>query len=188
MENQILVCPALYKDGTVLLLSPSIGRLHLLISENSNVTGDQRIGYLYRLDKKFVLKTPKDCTGKISYIKSDSASLKLGFREHFLSITRSSIETSEQKLSLKAAKIPPAENYITASMDGMFYLSSSPQDPPFVKIGDTVVPGQTIGLIEVMKSFYPVQFNGSQSAIITDIAITNASAVTSGTKLFIIKV
>ena len=40
---------------------------------------------------------------------------------------------------------------VTSPMVGTLYLASSPEDPPFVKIGDQVTPGQTLCLIEAMK-------------------------------------
>ena len=36
-------------------------------------------------------------------------------------------------------------------MSGTFYHSPAPGEPPFVKIGDRVTKGQTIGIIEAMK-------------------------------------
>lgn len=46
---------------------------------------------------------------------------------------------------------------VTAPMVGTVYLSAEPGAPPFVKIGDTVTEGQTLLLIEAMKTFNPVR-------------------------------
>ena len=50
-------------------------------------------------------------------------------------------------------------NYITitASMIGTFYRSSSPENPPFVNIGDTIKVGDTICIIEAMKLFNEIE-------------------------------
>ena len=40
---------------------------------------------------------------------------------------------------------------IRAPMVGTFHRASSPKDPPFVEIGDSIEPGQALGLIQVMK-------------------------------------
>ena len=42
-------------------------------------------------------------------------------------------------------------------MMGVFYRASSPSSPPFVKEGDTVKPGDVLGLIEAMKVFNDVK-------------------------------
>jgi acetyl-CoA carboxylase biotin carboxyl carrier protein len=50
-------------------------------------------------------------------------------------------------------------NYITvkASMIGTFYRSSSPETPPFVKVGDTINEGDPICIIEAMKLFNEIE-------------------------------
>ena len=41
-------------------------------------------------------------------------------------------------------------------LPGTFYHAPAPGEPPFKKIGDTVAQGDTIGLVEVMKTFTAV--------------------------------
>jgi acetyl-CoA carboxylase biotin carboxyl carrier protein len=45
---------------------------------------------------------------------------------------------------------------IVAPIPGTFYRRPSPNQPPFKEEGDAVAAGDTIGLIEVMKTFSPV--------------------------------
>jgi acetyl-CoA carboxylase biotin carboxyl carrier protein len=45
---------------------------------------------------------------------------------------------------------------IQAPIPGTFYRKPSPDQPPYVSEGDRVAAGDTVGLIEVMKSFTPV--------------------------------
>lgn len=40
---------------------------------------------------------------------------------------------------------------VTAPMVGTFYGSPSPKDPPYVRVGDEVKPGDVLGIIEAMK-------------------------------------
>ncbi len=46
---------------------------------------------------------------------------------------------------------------VTAPMVGVVYLAPEPGSPPFVKLGDTVSEGETLLLIEAMKTFNPVR-------------------------------
>ena len=50
-------------------------------------------------------------------------------------------------------------NYITikSSMIGTFYRSSSPENPSFVNIGDTIKEGDTLCIIEAMKLFNEIE-------------------------------
>ena len=55
-----------------------------------------------------------------------------------------------------AAAVPtqpqaPAGETVTAPMVGTFYTAPSPDQPPFVKVGDRVKKGDTLCLIEAMK-------------------------------------
>ena len=46
---------------------------------------------------------------------------------------------------------------IKAPIPGTFFRSSSPDQPPFKSAGDVVNEDDTIGLIEVMKSFHEIK-------------------------------
>jgi len=59
------------------------------------------------------------------------------------------------KEEIEAAK--KKGEYITSPMVGTFYRAPSPDSPPFVKVGDTVRKGQTIGIIEAMKIFNEIE-------------------------------
>lgn len=56
-----------------------------------------------------------------------------------------------QPAAAPAAAAPAAGATIDAPLVGTFYVASAPGEAPFVKPGDTVHKGQTIGLIEAMK-------------------------------------
>ena len=48
------------------------------------------------------------------------------------------------------------KNLLISPMVGVAYLSPSPDAPTYVKVGDTISEGQTICLIEAMKTFNPI--------------------------------
>nr|BBH94328.1 acetyl-CoA carboxylase, biotin carboxyl carrier protein [Thermogemmatispora argillosa] len=45
---------------------------------------------------------------------------------------------------------------IVAPLSGVYYAAPSPDAPPFVSVGDVIQVGQTVALIEAMKSFNEV--------------------------------
>ncbi|KQT28430.1 MULTISPECIES: acetyl-CoA carboxylase [unclassified Bradyrhizobium] len=45
---------------------------------------------------------------------------------------------------------------VVSPLPGTFYRRPSPDQAVFKEVGDTVAAGDTIGLIEVMKSFTPI--------------------------------
>jgi acetyl-CoA carboxylase biotin carboxyl carrier protein len=51
----------------------------------------------------------------------------------------------------------PEGHTMRSPMVGTFYASPNPDAPPFVKIGQTVKAGDTLGIIEAMKMFNPIE-------------------------------
>ena len=56
-----------------------------------------------------------------------------------------------------AARPRPNEHVVTAPMVGTFYASPAPDKPPFVSVGQAIKAGDTLGIIEAMKMFNPIE-------------------------------
>ncbi len=54
------------------------------------------------------------------------------------------------------APAPPAGDEVKSPMVGTVYLQAQPGSAPFVKVGDTVAEGQTLVLVEAMKTMNPI--------------------------------
>lgn len=67
---------------------------------------------------------------------------------------------SETAVTTPLPQAKPARAAIAIALEspmvGVFYQSPSPDDPPFVTVGDFVKVGQPIGLIEAMKVYSEV--------------------------------
>ena len=57
----------------------------------------------------------------------------------------------------KPGKDVPDGHTIRSPMVGTFYASPNPDAPAFVKVGQTVKAGDTLGIIEAMKMFNPIE-------------------------------
>jgi acetyl-CoA carboxylase biotin carboxyl carrier protein len=68
------------------------------------------------------------------------------------------------------AEEDPAHHFLRSPLTGVFYRSASPDTPPFVTEGQSVVEGQTIGLIEAMKVFseIPADVSGVVTRIVAE--------------------
>ncbi|MEO8857472.1 MAG: acetyl-CoA carboxylase biotin carboxyl carrier protein [Burkholderiaceae bacterium] len=64
----------------------------------------------------------------------------------------------------------PAGTVIKAPMVGTFYASASPGTPAFVKVGQQVKAGETLGVIEAMKMFNQIEADvaGTVQAILVE--------------------
>jgi len=75
---------------------------------------------------------------------------------------------------------------VLAPMTGLYYAAPAPDQPPYVAVGDIVQEGQTLCLIEAMKSFNEV--TAELSGQIAAIFATNQQPVTQGQPLLAIRV
>ena len=72
-------------------------------------------------------------------------------------------------------------------MSGIFYSRPALNKTPFVKEGDILKNGETIGLIEVMKSFYPIVYEGKNDAIVERIVVEDGMEVLENQPLVTLK-
>jgi acetyl-CoA carboxylase biotin carboxyl carrier protein len=78
----------------------------------------------------------------------------------------------QQRRHLPAA---PSANAVTAPMVGTVYLSPAPGAKPFVEIGQTVKEGQTILIIEAMKTMN--QIPSPRSGKVVDVLVGDGHPV-----------
>ena len=74
---------------------------------------------------------------------------------------------------------------VTAPMVGTAFIAPEPGAEPFVSVGDTVSAGQTLLLIEAMKTFNPVR--APKAGRVAQILIGDATPVEYGEPLIIIE-
>jgi len=67
-------------------------------------------------------------------------------------------------------------------MVGVFYRQAEPGTPPFVEVGDVVMTGQTLCLLEAMKLFNELQ--AESDGRVRSIHVENGQPVEFGTLLF----
>ena len=73
---------------------------------------------------------------------------------------------------------------VRAPMVGTFYLSPSPDEPPYVKVGDPVQKGKVLCLIEAMKIYNPIE--ADLDGEIVKILKENGEPVEFGEVLFLV--
>ena len=87
--------------------------------------------------------------------------------------------------TLSAEFDPKHAGAVTSPMVGVAYLSPEPSSPPFVQVGAHVTAGQTLLLIEAMKTFN--QIKAPKSGTITRILIEPGTPVEYGQPLMLIE-
>jgi len=83
-----------------------------------------------------------------------------------------------------AAETKSAAGAVTSPMVGTAYLRASPDADQFKKPGDAVKEGETILLVEAMKTFNPI--TAPKSGTLTELLVEDAQPVEYGEALFVI--
>ena len=93
---------------------------------------------------------------------------------------KSKTNISEEKVSNEQIK---EENIVKSPMVGVAYLSADPDSPAYVKVGQHVKAGDTLLLIEAMKTFNEIK--APKSGVIKNIVALNSQPVEFGDHLLI---
>ena len=93
---------------------------------------------------------------------------------------KSKTNISEEKVSNEQIK---EENIVKSPMVGVAYLSADPESPAYVKVGQHVKAGDTLLLIEAMKTFNEIK--APKSGVIKNIVALNSQPVEFGDHLLI---
>ena len=130
-------------------------------------------------------------------IEEGDIKIKLSRRNHAITDiyqeTKDEVNAREVTLNTKNNKLTTESNSdhtshinaVKSPMVGTVYTRPSPDADPFVKVNDKVKEGDTIVLIEAMKTFNSI--TATTSGTITKILIENAQPVEFGDPLFTIE-
>ena len=74
---------------------------------------------------------------------------------------------------------------VKSPMVGTFYLQPSPDAPKFVKVGDTVTAGQTLMIVEAMKTMNPIP--APKAGKVVEVLVEDGQPVEFGEPLVVIE-
>ncbi len=116
-------------------------------------------------------------------------------RQLLLGLYRKHIHLSKQQavaaapmgigMPAKAVDNKISGHVLKSPMVGVVYLAPEPGAKPFVKIGDSVKVGDTLALVEAMKTFNPVK--SDVDGIVKEILVSDGAAVEFETPIIVIE-
>jgi acetyl-CoA carboxylase biotin carboxyl carrier protein len=74
---------------------------------------------------------------------------------------------------------------VHAPLVGTFYVAPSPDADPFVRVGDVVEQGQTLGIVEAMKLMNPIV--ADEAGVVTEVLAGDAESVEYGQVLMYLR-
>jgi len=138
----------------------------IYLLENSNVNEIEASfwGRRYR-----VVKNPAIITGRTTAVSTDH---------------EGTIDESKPIKTVHTKTVTESNNHdkILSPMPGTFYMSSSPESPNYINIGDTVSKGDTLCIIEAMKIMNEIE--AEKDGIIKSVLVDNGQPVEYNQPLF----
>ena len=74
---------------------------------------------------------------------------------------------------------------VKSPMVGTVYLQASPEAPPFISVGDKVKKGQTLLIVEAMKTMNPIQ--APRDGVVVEVLVGDAQPVEFGEPLVLLQ-
>lgn len=84
-----------------------------------------------------------------------------------------------------ATIVAKAGEEVKSPMVGTAYLQASPEAPPFIKAGDKVKKGQTLLIVEAMKTMNPIQ--SPRDGVVVEVLVGDAQPVEFGEALVLLQ-
>jgi acetyl-CoA carboxylase biotin carboxyl carrier protein len=127
-------------------------------------------------------------------IESDLEAIEVKEGDQSIALTRrSALNFAEAPTShatpVAAAPVAATEVVVArhenSPMVGVYYAAPNPGEPAFIKVGQKVKAGDTIGIVEAMKIMNPIQ--ATQDGTIAEILVNNSDVIQFGQPLIRLK-
>lgn len=178
--------------GATILAAPKLGLFRPHKQEGDLVRGGDLLGVLKILERRYQVLAPEGAHGLVASLPA-GVEIAVGYGEALLelrALDAGSVASGALTASRSADKNAEGALVLRAPIHGVFYRRASPGAPAYIEEGATVGLGQTVGLIEVMKTFNPVVFNGlgfPATAVVAQIAAGDRQEVGAGDVLIVFK-
>ena len=134
------------------------------------------------------LITTQTKIGNLSKIKIKKGDYEIELSSEILNVANTSskaIQTTSQKSleETSTTEVANHDNIVKSPMVGVAYLSADPESPAYVKVGQHVKAGDTLLLIEAMKTFNEIK--APKSGVIKKIVALNSQPVEYGDHLIV---
>ena len=96
------------------------------------------------------------------------------------SATLQSVCAEAERPAAAGAKVHPTD--VVAPLHGVLHLTPSPDEPPYVNVGDPVQVGQVLGMLEAMKMFHTLK--SDVEGFVAAVLVASGSEVEAGQPLF----
>ncbi len=172
------------------LTAPTVGIFTSAASAGELVSAGQVIGRIEVLAVKYALRVPNGVAGRVtSDVGGGRTRVPVQYGDTLFTLSTTS-KVGATASAPSQAEGAEAKLSFLAPMSGRFYSRPSPAEAAFIRPGDTVQQGQTVGLLEVMKTFNRLVYQGEslpESAIVQRILPNDGDDVVRGDVILALK-
>lgn len=148
-------------DGKIALLAPMPGLYRGGFRRGALASEGMEIGALIVLGRARGLIVPRGVSGRVmEHADAHQSEPACAYGEPVLVIDPAIL--GEESMSEAEGAAAEDGLLLRAKMGGRFYRKPAPDQPDFVRVGDEITLGATLGLLEVMKTFHRIQFRDEQ--------------------------
>ncbi len=152
-------------DGLTELRSPGVGLWRGAPAPGEVIVGGQPIGELETLGVLTRLRAPAGVSGRVVEALGAASVLARRAAQHgdALLVLDPSVGAAADPRAAEARSAAQTDSgalVFRTPSSGRYYGKPGPGKAPFVAVGDVVVEGQSVALLEVMKTFNRVQYGG----------------------------
>ena len=185
-------------DGALRVLAPCVGWWSEIPHHGALLGPGSPIGRLYQLNRRFRLVLPDGASGRVTdglptHRVTPVEYGQLLFRLAPVRADGLGEVASDEQATLghpAGVDLPPGTRAIVSPTDGVFYRKSAPEAPPFVEVGQRIRVGQAIGMVEVMKTFNQILYQGPgfpDQAEVVEVRLQDAEEVRAGQVLVVVR-
>ncbi len=183
------------QDSHYHILSPAVGLFSLHHDNSDFLSKGSYIGKLKILATYYDLFLPDHVYGQIKVESEQDKNKYVEYKQLLFSLNISSeyasTDSGTEIADSKTDAYEQSENsfILTAITSGVFYSRPSSDSPPYVEEGQTIEKGRVIGLIEIMKTFNQIVFQGTDTTsngVIKKILVEDSQEVKWDQPLFVI--
>ena len=138
--------------------APRVGVFRAAMAAGDALREGRVLGRLTVLGRIFDVVAPGGVEGHVLWIEG---STPVQYGQELVRL--GSLTVAGGGETTEAANAASGGYAVKAPIYGIFYSRPSPDSPNYVEVGSEVTTGQTLGLIEVMKTFNPVKLGGAGS-------------------------
>jgi biotin carboxyl carrier protein len=197
--NDSILLPKIERTeaGLIRVLAPCVGWWDDPPHRGAWVGPGSSIGTIRQLNRRYRLVLPDGAAGRVGGRLPAHHVNAVEFGELLLEL--SPVATAAREEAGESQTIPgqppgatlaPEMLAIISPTEGVFYLRATPDAAPFVKAGSRIRLGQPIGLVEVMKTFNQIVYEGPgfpETAEVVEVRVNDGEEVEAGQILVVVR-